>query len=369
MRRVIYFLVALVGFTLVVNGSQQGSTPPSQPIVQSIEGTTYTNKTANFTLTVPENWKVSSALDKLVPGIVGTLVAPGGSAGIMVQRFYVLGPKAGAQSLDSIYRGKTKDYRKLSEGPLKIDGKESYFFEYRALFPLGPPEQGSYLPARLMVVLIPNGESVLGFHCRAPEAEFEKFKPVFDKIVSSYKSGGALGQQQEAAPSKAPAVSPNIQQSIQGTTYDNKTANFTLTVPEDWKPSELFTGQVPGLVGALMAPGGSAAIMIQRYYFPGAKAGAAILDSRYQSNIKDYRKLSEGPLRIGGKDSYFFVYRALFPYGPPEEKRFLPARVLVVLIPHGESVLGFLCQAPESEFDKYKPVFDKIVGSFKPGPR
>ena len=39
-----------------------------------------------------------------------------------------------------------------------------------------------------MVVLIPDGQSVLGFLCQAPEVEFEKTKLVFDKILDSYKS-------------------------------------------------------------------------------------------------------------------------------------------------------------------------------------
>jgi hypothetical protein len=80
-----------------------------------------------------------------------------------------------------------KDYRKLGEGELKIDGRDSYFFICRAVFPFGPPDKAIQLPAKLQVVLIPDGETVLGFISQARESEFEKFKPIFDDIVSSYK--------------------------------------------------------------------------------------------------------------------------------------------------------------------------------------
>ena len=178
-----------------------------------------------------------------------------------------------------------------------------------------------------------------------------------------------LESQQAADPQKASPPTSPIQQSIQGTKYENKTAHFTLTVPKDWQVSDLLASQVPGVVGTLMAPGGSAAIMVQRYYVPGPKVGAEILDSRFRAGTRDYRKLAEGPLKIDGRDSYFFIYRALFPFGPPEENTFLPAKLMVVLIPDGQSVLGFLCQAPEVEFEKTKLVFDKILDSYKSNKR
>ena len=196
MRKVIYFAVLLLAFEAHAPGSQQATappaaSPPTSPIQQSIQGTTYENKTARFTLTVPKDWQVSDLLANQVPGLVGTLAAPGLSAAIMVQRYFVPGPKVGAEILDSRFRAGFRDYRKLAEGPLKVDGKDSYFFIYRALFPFGPPEANTQRPAKLLVVLIPDGESVLGFSCQAPETEFEKFKPVFDKIVGSYKSSKA----------------------------------------------------------------------------------------------------------------------------------------------------------------------------------
>src|SRR5690348_10138696 len=67
---------------------------------------------------------------------------------------------------------------------------------------------------------------------------------------------------------KTPATPQPVQQAIRGTTYENVTAHFTLTVPKDWFVGENLMKQLPGIIGALDAPGGSVAIMVQRYYVP-----------------------------------------------------------------------------------------------------
>ena len=177
----------------------------------------------------------------------------------------------------------------------------------------------------------------------------------------------------QTAPSKGqsegnPTSSQPVQQSIHGTVYENETAHFTLAVPKDWVVAEAIMKQLPGLVGALGAPGLSVAIMVQRYYVPGPKEGVKFLDAQFSKTFRDYRKVSEGPMKIDGKDAYFFTFHTLFPFGPPEKPTQIPVRLFVVLIPDGESVLGFTSQAPESGFGDSEPILNKIVTSFHRNP-
>jgi hypothetical protein len=65
-------------------------------------------------------------------------------------------------------------------------------------------------------------------------------------------------------------------------------------------------------------------------------------------------------MKIDAKDAYSFKFHALFPFGNTK----IPARLWVVLIPDGNSVLGFTCQAPESENDGVEPTLTKIINSF-----
>jgi hypothetical protein len=166
-----------------------------------------------------------------------------------------------------------------------------------------------------------------------------------------------------------PTSSQPVQQSIRGTVYENETAHFTLAVPKDWVVFESLMKQLPGLVGALSRPGASVAIMVQRYYVPGPKEGAKFLEAQFSKTFKDYRTVSEAPMKIDGKDAYSFTLHALFPFGPPNKPTEIPVRLFVVLIPDGESVLGLTCQAPESAFGEAEPILNKIVTSFHTDPQ
>ena len=67
--------------------------------------------------------------------------------------------------------------------------------------------------------------------------------------------------------------------------------------------------QLPNLVGVLGAPGGSVAIMIQRYYVPGPKEGVRFLDSQFKTSFQDYRKLSEDAMKIDASAVGLFAHR------------------------------------------------------------
>jgi hypothetical protein len=138
-----------------------------------------------------------------------------------------------------------------------------------------------------------------------------------------------------------------------------------MTVPPDWFAIDIGKQlNVPGVVGGLAAPGGVLAIMIQRYTVQGAKNAAQTLDASLRSGFRDYRKISEGPIVIDNRDSYSLTFHAMISVASPQGSTEAPAKLLVVLIPDGQTVLGFTCEAPESDFDHFKPIFEKIATSF-----
>jgi hypothetical protein len=168
-------------------GGQQ--LPPSTPIRQSIHGTTYDNETSHFSMTVPPDWFAIDIGKQLnAPGVVGGLAAPGGVLAIMIQRYTVQGAKNAAQTLDASLRSGFRDYRKISEGPIVIDNRDSYSLTFHAMISVASPQGSTETPAKLLVVLIPDGQTVLGFTCEAPESDFDHFKPIFEKIATSFHS-------------------------------------------------------------------------------------------------------------------------------------------------------------------------------------
>lgn len=152
-------------------------------------------------------------------------------------------------------------------------------------------------------------------------------------------------------------------QSIHGTTYQNETANFTLTVPSDWYVDDSLAGQVQGFTGAILGPRPAPAMMVQRLYPPGVAAGVQILERNFEKGYKNYKKLEEGKRTIDGKECYYFVFSALVPLkSQPKE---VPMVFYATLIPDGQSVLMILAQSLEDEFAKAKPMVESVVNSFK----
>ena len=156
-----------------------------------------------------------------------------------------------------------------------------------------------------------------------------------------------------------------IHQSIHGTVYDNDTFHFVLSVPVSWSVVHITKDlNLNGFVGGLAAPSGIEAIMVQRYYVRSAQIAAQFIDAGLKRNLADYRKIGEGPMEIDKRDAYSLTFQTAA--SPNPQGRALPAaRLLIVLVPDRETVLGFTCEAPEAEFDRFMPIFEKIVTSFR----
>jgi hypothetical protein len=165
-------------------------------------------------------------------------------------------------------------------------------------------------------------------------------------------------------PPAKPSNQNSVKQFVRGTTYQNDTSNFSLTVPSGWLANDQLANQIPGFVGAVLAPGLSPGIMVQRLYPPGVVEGARILQSLYQNGFKSFKKLDEGELKIDGKECYFFSFSAVVSVGT-QPKIDIPTDFLVTLIPDGQSVLALVGQAPESDFAKSKPIIKSVENSFK----
>jgi hypothetical protein len=151
---------------------------------QFIKGTTYFNRTAHFTLTVPPDWHVTDSLIKNTPNVIGTVGTPRGGAFIMIQRYnYPLSPEMAAQIVESGYSKRFPGYQKIRDERLTIDGKGAASFVFRFD---GVPGTQAQLPGKMLVVFILNGDSVLGLMCEAPDPLFDQMENTYKKIVTSY---------------------------------------------------------------------------------------------------------------------------------------------------------------------------------------
>lgn len=104
------------GPLVVVGGPDAPST--STKLDQRIEGTTYINGTARFTLTVPAHWHVTDALVKTTPHVIGTVAAPGGEVAIMIQRYpYATSSEMASTEVQSTFSRGSLDITRLRNRP------------------------------------------------------------------------------------------------------------------------------------------------------------------------------------------------------------------------------------------------------------
>jgi hypothetical protein len=181
-------------------------------------------------------------------------------------------------------------------------------------------------------------------------------------MLVSVARGQDTGEKQAEVEAKAAIAAGQV---VEGGTYINRTAHFTLTVPPDWHVTDFLIKTTPNVIGTVAAPHGGGTIMIQRYnYALKPKVVAGILELGFSKGFRGYHQISETSMTIDGKDADSFAFQF---EGPSESQR-APGKMLVVLIPNGSDVLGFLCQAREALSDRAEDMFKKIISSYHYSP-
>jgi hypothetical protein len=164
-------------------------------IEESLRGTQYVNKTGKFTLTVPPDWKIDPKLPHSAP-IVTVLSSHD------EMRFLTVTQEEFSGSLESYkgllelnYRKTFGSYEELSVSPVKIDGKSALLLSFR-----GISSKANNLPVQFLVAIIPSGTTYTRVATWCVEPLFHETQPMFEKIVSSYHSGGVPALAQLAKP-------------------------------------------------------------------------------------------------------------------------------------------------------------------------
>ncbi len=169
-----------------------------------------------------------------------------------------------------------------------------------------------------------------------------------------------------------PASRATVDQSISGHTYTNRTAHFVVTVPDGWRKSDEGAQMFSNSVGVLVGPNPNAVIGFQSFP-PGSTAEefAHVIQSTLRSGFKDYQALSEGPVRVDGRDAYSFAFEATVMVGnvrvegnSPDTKIATATTGLVTILPLKNRTLMIMCFAPDAIYDKFAPAFQGIIASF-----
>jgi hypothetical protein len=165
----------------------------------------------------------------------------------------------------------------------------------------------------------------------------------------------------DAAKSREPGKKdlPQLDESLDGTRYLNKTHKFTLTVPANWKinPSLRLSADV---VAGLSSQDDLRYLMVVEEDYSGSlDSYKGLVAIQAKNNLDNYEKLSESSVVIDGKPSLLLSYR-----GVSRAANNLPIQFLVAIIPSttGYSRISAWCVEPL--FDETQGAIEKILKSY-----
>jgi|SRR5215469_7464148 len=181
--------------------NESGDVPSAAPgkkdmpkIEESLDGTQYINKTGQFSLSIPLEWKINAAL-RMSPDVIAALSSRDDMRFLIVVEEQYTGSLESYKGLVELQaKGNLGQFEKLSESPLSIDGKQSVLLSYR-----GVSQKANNLPIQFLVAIIPSENSFYRLTTWCIEPLFNETQPTFEKIIRSYHRSAPSS----AAPSSA----------------------------------------------------------------------------------------------------------------------------------------------------------------------
>ena len=163
-------------------------------------------------------------------------------------------------------------------------------------------------------------------------------------------------QPKPVAEDKADPERLKVEQSLEGTTYTNRTGKFKLTVPSGWKISE--EGRSNDALAFLVSSDENLGTIVLQETFPGSlKAYKEIAEEHYKATLGGYQKLSEDEAQIDGGSASTMIFRA-----KPEEKTF---KYMVALVPYDGGITRIMGFTAEPLFDEMKATLQQVILSYE----
>jgi hypothetical protein len=172
------------------------------PVDETLLGVTYTNRTANFQVTVPKGWMTSEALRSQSKDIIAALTSPDQTLIFMVTPEKFSGTLATYQVLaETQYQSRFKDYEKISQNEILLDGRTGVRLIWR-----GKNTAAHDTPLKAVVYFVPYEGRIVRLSFLTLEPLFEESLPIFEKIASSYHTSTRMRTADTTDMETAPGV-------------------------------------------------------------------------------------------------------------------------------------------------------------------
>jgi hypothetical protein len=159
---------------------------------------------------------------------------------------------------------------------------------------------------------------------------------------------------------QATAQSPSIDESLDGTTYVNRSYHFQANVPQGWKVSPEIRRQAPAAVAALASGDQALFFMVTEEPFTGnLNTYKVMAESQFMTNFLEYEKLSESAVTLDGKTGTQIIF-----HGKPKNNPVM-LKFLVDILPYDGRMARLTFTTIEPLFNDGLPAFNKIAASYR----
>jgi hypothetical protein len=160
---------------------------------------------------------------------------------------------------------------------------------------------------------------------------------------------------------EAAAQPASIDESLDGTTYVNRSYHFQATVPPGWKLSPELR-QAPAAVAALASGDNTLFFVVAEEPFTGnlnLNTYKVLVETQFMTNFVDYEKLGESEVTLDGKAGTQIIFQAK-PKNNPVMLKFV-----VDILPYDRHMVRLVFTTLVPLFNDGLPVFNKIAASYR----
>jgi hypothetical protein len=151
-----------------------------------------------------------------------------------------------------------------------------------------------------------------------------------------------------------------IEESLNGTNYTNKTGSFTLTVPEHWNINPEVRKAATNSLAALSSNDEMYYVVVVHEAFPGSlDSYKGLVELQSKGHLQQYEKVSESATTVDGRPALLMTYRGL-----SAAANNLPIQFLTAIVTSGNGYTRVSAWCVMPLFNEAQASFEKILRSY-----